>query len=210
MLNISYYLREPRAQKETPIVMKMVLGGKQLKYSTNERIHPDLWDPERQRTKTVRRNLHSIEINVFLENLNNMAVTAYRDYQLAHRGKTPSLDDIKISLDKRLGRAVEFKTDFIRVFERLIAQSESGVRLNPQTGQPIHPNTIKTYVTTIRHLKDFKIARGRAIDFDDIDLEFYQEYTEYLIKELKLSTNTVGKHIQVLKLVMNEAHGDGV
>ena len=205
MLNISFYLREPRAQKETPIVMKMVLGGKQLKYSTNERIHPDLWDPERQRTKTVRRNLHSIEINAFLENLNNMAVTAYRDYQLAHRGKTPSLDDIKNSLDKKLGRTVEFKTDLFGFFEKLIAQSESGVRLNPQTGQPIHPNTIKTYVTTMRHLKEFKIVRGRNINFDNIDLEFYQEYTEYLIKELKLSTNTVGKRVQVLKLVMNEA-----
>lgn len=89
MLNISFYLREPRAQKETPIVIKMVLEGKQLKYSTNERIHPHLSDSERQRTKNARRNSHSIEINAFLENLNNMAVTAYRDYQLAHRGKTP-------------------------------------------------------------------------------------------------------------------------
>ncbi|HET6256442.1 MAG TPA: hypothetical protein VFE32_20370 [Puia sp.] len=128
MLNISFYLREPRAQKETPIVMRMVLGGKQLKYSTNERIHTDLWDAERQRTKNVRRNLHSIEINAFLENLNNMAVTAYRDYQFAHRGKSPSLDDIKISLDKNLGRSVEFKTDLFGFFEKLIARSESGVR----------------------------------------------------------------------------------
>ena len=82
-----------------------------------------------------------------------MAVTAYREYQLAHRGESPSLDDIKNSLDKKLGRAVEFETDLSGFFEKLIAQSESGVRLNPQTGQPIHPNTIKTYVTTIRHLK---------------------------------------------------------
>jgi hypothetical protein len=40
MLNNSYYLRELQTRKETPIAMKMVLGGKQLKYSTNERIRP--------------------------------------------------------------------------------------------------------------------------------------------------------------------------
>ncbi len=31
------------------------------------------------------------------------------------------------------------------------------------------------------------------------------QYTEYLIKELKLSSNSVGKNIQVIKLIMNEA-----
>jgi hypothetical protein len=205
MLNINFYLREPQAQRETPIIMTMVLGGKKLKYPTNERIHPELWDSEKQRTKAIRRNRYSLEINVFLENLSNFAVAAYREYQLAQRGQTPTLDEIKMSLDKKLGRVVEFKTDLFGFFEKLIAQSESGVRLNRQTGQPISPNTIKTYATTIRHLKEFKVARKKSIDFKDIDLVFYNEYTEYLIKELKLSTNTVGKHIQILKLVMNEA-----
>ena len=45
----------------------------------------------------------------------------------------------------------------------------------------------------------------RTIHFDSIDLLFYNQYTEYLIKELKLSSNSVGKNIQVIKLVMNEA-----
>jgi Phage integrase SAM-like domain/Phage integrase family len=205
MLNISFYLREPQAERDTPIIMVMILGGKKLKYPTNERIHPELWDFEKQRTKTVRKNGHSLEINAFLENLNNMAITAYREHQLAQHGQTPRLEDVKISLDRKLGRAVQFKTDLFGFFEKLIAQSESGVRLNPQTGQPIHPNTIKTYVTTIRHLREFKVARRKRLDFDDIDLEFYNEYTKFLIKEVKLATNTVGKHIQVLKLVMNEA-----
>jgi len=205
MLNISFYLREPRAQKETPIIMKMVLGGKQLKYSTNERIHPGLWDFEKQRTKNVRRNLHNIEINAFLESLSNMAVTAYCDYQLAHRGRTPSLDDIKINLDKHLGRAVEFKTDLFGFFGKLIAQSESGVRLNPQTGKPITANTVRTYVTTLRHLREFCATSRKKIDFNDISLGFYGDYTEYLMKTAKLSTNTIGKHIQIIKLIMNEA-----
>jgi len=48
------------------------------------------------------------------------------------------------------------------------------------------------------------------IDFNSIDLFFYNRYTEYLIKELKLSTNTVGKNIQVIKLILNEAVEIGV
>lgn len=43
-----------------------------------------------------------------------------------------------------------------------------------------------------------------------MDLDFYNDYTAYLIKELKLSTNAVGKDIQVFKLIMNEATERGL
>src|SRR5260221_7419029 len=102
MLNISFYLREPQAEKETPIIMRLVLRGEKSKYPTEERIHPDFWDAEKQRTKTFKKNAHGLEVNVFLESLYNLAVTAYREFQHAQGGRPPSLDDIKRSLDQKL------------------------------------------------------------------------------------------------------------
>ncbi|WP_229688987.1 hypothetical protein [Puia dinghuensis] len=46
-----------------------------MKYSTEERIHPLRWDSEKRRAKTSKLNVHSLELNVYLENLYNLAVT---------------------------------------------------------------------------------------------------------------------------------------
>ena len=69
----------------------------------------------------------------------------------------------------------------------------------------INPNTIKTYVTALGHLKAFQKQYAVKITFDSIDLTFYNAYTEYLIKVKKLASNSVGKDIQILKLILNEA-----
>ena len=205
MLSINFYLREPQAERETPIIMRLVLQGEKMKYSTEERIHPHHWDADRQRARASKANAHALELNVYLENLYNLAVTAYRELQHAQDGQPPSLQDIKKSMDRRLNREADKKIDFFGFFDKLIVQSQSGVRLNPQTGKPITDNTVKTYVTTLPHLREFCAARSWKIDFNDINLSFYSEYMEYLMKTAKLSTNTIGKHIQIIKLIMNEA-----
>jgi Phage integrase SAM-like domain/Phage integrase family len=205
MLSINFYLREPLADRETPIVMRLILDGKKLKYATAEKIHPAYWDSDRQRARTSKFYMHGLELNVYLENLYNYAVTAYREIQHAQDGEQPSLPGIKERIDRKLNRVTETKVTLFDFYEKLITQSQSGVRLNLKTGKPINGNTIKTYFTTLRHLREFASARKKKIDFNDINLSFYSEYTEYLMKTVKLSTNTIGKHIQILKLVMNEA-----
>jgi integrase len=205
MLSISFYLREPQAERETPIIMMLVLQGEKMKYSTEERIHPQHWDAVRQRAKMSKSNAHGLELNVYLEKLYTLAVTAYRELLNTDDGMQPSLQDIKVSMDRRLNRMTGAKMDFFGFFQKLIAQSQSGVRLNPQSGRPITVNTIKSYSTTLRHLREFCTARRKKIDFKDINLAFYGEYTEYLMMTAKLSINTIGKHIQIIKLIMNES-----
>jgi len=205
MLSINFYLREPRADKETPIIMRLILNGEKMKYSTGERTYPAYWDSDRQRARTSKVFTHGLELNVFLENLYNLAVRAYRELQHGQDGAELSLQNIKRHIDRKLNRSVEAKVDFFSFFEKMIAQSQCGVRMNLKTGKPIMDNTIRTYVTTLRHLREFGTAARKKIDFNDITLNFYSEYTEYLMKTAKLSTNTIGKHIQIIKLIMNEA-----
>jgi hypothetical protein len=99
---------------------------------------------------------------------------------------------------------------FFSFFQDIINQSKKGVRLHPKTAKPISKNTLKTYITTFKHLSAFQATRKKKIDFKNIDLDFYSDYTEYLIKKLTLSTNTVGKHVQIIKLIMNEATERGI
>ena len=66
-------------------------------------------------------------------------------------------------------------------------------------------STPKIYTTLQNKLNEFKKISKRPINFDTIDLEFYNDYKDYLTNKIKLSANTIGKHIQTIKLIMNEA-----
>ena len=95
-------------------------------------------------------------------------------------------------------------------FEDLITQTEKGGRVQPNTGKPYSKATIQVYKNTLQRLKDFQSNRKRPIDFKTIDLDFYTDFTEYLSKRLKLSTNTIGKDVKTLKTVLNEATERGI
>ena len=48
------------------------------------------------------------------------------------------------------------------------------------------------------------------VTFDSIDIEFYEKFRKYLISDLKLLNNSVGKHIKILKTFLNYAVEKGV
>jgi len=206
MLHVNLYLAEPKSTKKTSIYARFFCDGVRMKYKARVSIRPDLWDFGKQRVKASKQLPHHIELNNHLEKIRSAAFKAFWEYVDSHDGNHPSMQELKQLIDIKLSRVKkQVKMDFLSFFQRIIDQSESGIRTNPSNGKPIRRNTIQTYVTTINHLKDYQIKYKRFIDFNSIDLSFYNQYTEYLIKELKLSTNTVGKNIQVIKLILNEA-----
>ncbi len=99
---------------------------------------------------------------------------------------------------------------FFGFFKEMIKQSENGTRLNPKTKQPLAPNTLKVYRTTLKHLQAFQETRIKPIDFETIDLDFYSDYLEFLNSKSDLKTNAIGKYIQTIKTVMNEATEKGI
>jgi hypothetical protein len=56
------------------------------------------------------------------------------------------------------------------------------------------PNTLKTYVTTLRLLKIFVKVNG-TFDFKDINLSWYQNFTEWCNSNKNYNPSTIGKHI---------------
>lgn len=205
MLHVNLYLRAPTLVKETRIFARFYCQGVSFKYTTGISIPPQLWDFEKQRVKSSKKVPHHLELNNYLDRLVSVSIKTFWEYKDSHEGENPSMYELKLLIDKKLKKNNEKRVEFMSFFQKIIDQSLSGIRLNPSNGKPIQLNTIKTYITTINHLKDFQAKYKKRIDFNSIDLIFYYEYTEYLIKELKLSTNTVGKNIQIIKLIMNEA-----
>jgi Phage integrase SAM-like domain/Phage integrase family/Arm DNA-binding domain len=206
MLHVNLYLYQPKIESPTRIFARFFCNGIRFKYKTGISIHPQFWDFEKQRIKSSIKVPHHLELNNQLEKIISVSIKSYWEYRDTHDGQSPSMLELKQTVDGKLNRRkIEKKMDFLEFFQKLIDQSTSGVRLNPANGKPIRPSTVQTYVTTINHIKDYQKLSKRTIHFDSIDLLFYNQYTEYLIKELKLSSNSVGKNIQVIKLIMNEA-----
>ncbi|WP_229368267.1 site-specific integrase [Fibrisoma limi] len=67
------------------------------------------------------------------------------------------------------------------------------------------PSTLQVKRTTLSHLRNYAKARKQHIDFDTINLDFYYQFTDYLIKDCGFFNNTVGKYIKTVKSLMNDA-----
>lgn len=80
----------------------------------------------------------------------------------------------------------------------------SGTRINTKTGRPVCYKMQREYEVTFDYLKKYSTKTGKKIDFKDINMEFYNGFTEYLQGE-KLAVNTIGKKIQTLKIFLNSA-----
>lgn len=80
----------------------------------------------------------------------------------------------------------------------------SGTRINTKTGRPVCYKMRREYEVTFDYLKKYASKTGKKIDFKDINMEFYNGFTEFLQGE-KLAVNTIGKKIQTLKIFLNSA-----
>jgi integrase len=96
-------------------------------------------------------------------------------------------------------------------------------RPTASTNRPVCYKQIREYERTFHYLKQFSIDNKRDFDWQDIDLNFYYDFIQYLqsektvknkkgkeIKEPGLAQNTVGKKIQTLKIFLNAASEQGM
>lgn len=99
--------------------------------------------------------------------------------------------------------------DWIRTF---IDDCESGERLKQKSTRTITAGTIKTYRGTLAQLEAYQAKRHRIIDFDDISMDFYDDWRRFFLekKDAKgnprpYSPNTIGKHVKNLKIFLYAA-----
>ena len=101
-------------------------------------------------------------------------------------------------------------------------------RKDKKTGRPLNFNNLQQYKATEKHLVNFaKLEKRQDYEFSEINTEFYNRFVSYLQKPIeakdakgkpllneddtvklikeKFTQNTVGKHIRVLKLMLNES-----
>jgi hypothetical protein len=110
----------------------------------------------------------------------------------------------KTEIDKSI------KITFLKFIEQLIEDTKSGKRTNPKTKQRFAPDSHKAYQNTLRALERFEKENKRKINFEDVSMEFYNDFKDYMLGVEKVSNNYFGLHIKNIKLFLNEGFERGL
>ena len=193
MAKYNFNLRKKESSTPTPIYMIVRWNNLKLVYPTFEKILPKFWNFEKQRIKQTKKFPEYSEFNYRLDKIKEQASNTFRTFLNDNDNQPPTTKEFKKELDKTFKK--EVKSDEIANFFDFIDYYINESITNKKE------LTIKQYRNTLRHLKEY----SGKLDFKDIDLDFYNNFTSYLKLEKSLSNNTVGKIIKTLKTFLNEA-----
>lgn len=204
MATIKYFFRSKETNKEQTIYLIVRNQNKKLVSSTGLKVNPKYWNAKEQKIRNVSAVKERDKLNNELERLR----FELNDFILEQikAGGGVRMQKIKERIEVLTGKATAQPEKLFPFIADYIDKSKN--RTNEKTGKNITVSTIKKYNTCFNYLKKyakFKKIAGGELEFQDITLDFYRDFTEYLKKGLNLSTNTIGKQIAVLKMFLNAA-----
>lgn len=210
---------QPNKQRETPVNLFFNYGyyttsidGKKkylpLKFTTGERIKPCYWkDRPVYRAKQVKE-IDYQNFNTILDNIEGAVKKVYRIEKAANR--LPNPDQMRDLLKKELNLIpaplVESLSSYL---ERYISEMEKGIRKAGRDKTIYRSGTIRNYRSFKNKLNEYQKARGRKLDFDDVDMAFYEDFVNYFV-EKQQSPNNIGKLIKILKVIIRSALTEGL
>jgi integrase len=214
-MKVAFYLTRPESTNPTSIFARISYNGLQLKYYTSENIIPRNWNKTTQRAKQSEKFKEYPEFNARIDKVLFSIRTVFRIYQNDNLNKVPSTAHFKYLLDKEFKKTVESQIELHKLrtfwgfFDNFLDRSKSGTRLHIQNNTPLALNTIKNFKNLYSHLQEFQNYQKRRIDFETIDMQFYNSFIQYLTERKLLAINTIGKLITNLKVLLREALENG-
>jgi integrase len=201
-MRVKFYLTRPESDTETAIFARATYNASKSKIYTGESVKPKYWNPKTHRAKVTPAFRDASPMNARLNDIESIIIDCYRDH-IKETGNQPTPAELKQSAELALGRVKGQSMDFYAYFRDFIQRTRAGQRLSPK-GTIVSPVKAKHLGTTLNTLTSFDEANKRHTDFANIDLEFYEDFTNWMRKQ-GLAENTVGSHIRQLKAVLNES-----
>ena len=207
MANVTFKLRKPNAKEPQIIYLVYRFGqNEKLAYSTGLKVLPAYWNKKIMRVRNLVEALDKDLINNYLNEL--YTVTDLHITELKTKGKTITKAALYKFLQNYTNKTQDNEENTLHGFVKAFLQRNK-TRINPNTGKIISYKVQREHERTYELLQNFEKDKNRGIhfDFDDINLDFYADFTAYL-QSFKLSVNTIGHKIQTLKtwLKIGRAH----
>lgn len=188
--------KEPK--KESLIMLHFNYGrGQRFKYSTGYYSCFSDWDLKKQRMRNKAHLLNGGHVNDYL---NMLETELYKEISaLDAKGLSVTNKHLKQKLDQITGKIQPNDID-----EPIGLYQYMDKFLDHKKGK-IADVTLRSYKQTKKLLERF----NSNLDFDSIDLKFYDDFVLFLEDDDK-SLNTIGKHIKNLKVFLRSATQDGI
>ena len=218
-----FYLESRRKNGLSPIFIRVQDPKHKLdiRQATKLLIEETIWQTSRD-SKEHRTYCKNPQIKKIFDDTDEIRNTID---QLIEDGKTIDKDSVRqlisdiIYRDEReateaaAAEAARLEAEANRVtlrkfIEQFRKDIKAGKRLTDK-GTVYAPGTINAINQACERLKKFEKKMKREYDFDDIDMNFYRDYTAYL-NEQGYAINTTGKCIKQLKAIMALAQSEGL
>ena len=186
MPSINFYLKDPKASKETRIYLQTLYAGKKCKYTTNLRALPNEWNFKKQRVKSTNRS-SNYKLNRELQKIEINASICYNNLITGDTEFTT--ETFRLALHNSLNQTKSI--EFFEFFEEYIMNQKE-----------LAKSTITDYNQTLSTLRLFEKEVKYKVLFSSITLEFYDKLKVFIMDKQGYSINTFGKRIKVLKTIM--------
>jgi hypothetical protein len=169
----------------------------QVVVSTNQFIKPKSWDAKNQRAKASHEAY--LELNANLDRWKSEVQKIYQQRLYQKLPMTP--DELKplferaIRTDKYEAAPEKGKPGLIEFITKYI-KSVEGFK---------NANTLKTYRSHLKMLKEYQVDTKKSIQFKDITLDFYHDLKRFMVEVKKYNEITQNKHTGILNFFLNEA-----
>lgn len=209
MAKFNFNLKNPGQSDHCIIKLIVRYNNLMLAYYTGEHINPKYWNEEEQRAKHSKDFPQYPEFNRRLSYIMSTSETIFTRFLNDNNNRPPTIEELRILLKNEFKKEpTQSKVDLFSFIEQFIEDAKNMV--NDKTGKPVVISTIQSYKNHFRLLKGFHKKTRIRVDFDTIDLDFYHDFIGYLQKEHNFTTNTIGKHIKTLKVILNDAVERGI
>lgn len=203
MLNINFNLRDKNSDKETPINVVIRWNNQKLVYPSGDSIHPKYWDPTTQKALSTKKYREHPEFNLRLIDMETKISRCFRSFEIDN-GRLPAIDEFRNELNLLFERTIKEAKVTLTIFIQKFRE-EAKTKTNVHTGVKLADKTLTSYNQLQTVLNEYNAKRRKPVDFEDIDLEFYRNFTKFLTDTKNFSVNNIGKHIKTLKTIMNDA-----
>lgn len=162
------------------------IGGKEKKFPTGIKLHPDKWDKKKS---TYRRGSLSDTDSLIVENLYNTLVSLIIKYQIEYPSQLPPIE----YLENGLTKPEEKREDSV-----LVLMGEWIER-----NKRISSETKKNHSIALKSLTEFCEHINYNLTLENFDFDFIERYNNYQLEENKIQSSTLKLRIQVFKTFTN-------
>ena len=200
MAKISFLLKEPKADRPTPIFAFVAFDGQRVKVSSGLSIHPKQWVKAEQRAQ-LRGYPTNGKLNDALDLLEEKLLDSYAERRAT--GDTPSTKVLRTlsqpKVEEKPAPGANKRLSFWDYYEEWVALARGHGKAR----------SAMVYETTARHLRAFAAQAKTTVSFESITPAFGDKFTLFLLDKAQLTDNTIAKQVATLKRFMKYAADRG-